>query len=93
MVNFATLKGVDGYRAVFPSVFNGMNDADPERVVRAVHSSVLEGRRPSTEDVQRSADRILNLKPGGLTEQDHQEILAQVRARTARRESPQRSSD
>lgn len=84
MVDFNTLKGVDGYRTAFPSVFDGMDDADAKRVVRAIHSSVLEGREPTTEDVQRSADRILNRRPGGLTTDDVAAIVAENRARLSR---------
>ncbi|OLT55260.1 hypothetical protein BJF89_16020 [Corynebacterium sp. CNJ-954] len=85
MVDFDTLKGVDGYRAAFPEVFDRMSDADTKQVVRAVHSSVLSGREPTAEEMQASADRILNRRPGGLTSADVEEILAQVRQRSRRR--------
>lgn len=84
MVDFNTLKGVDGYREAFPTVFADMSDADARRVVRAVHSSVLEGREPTTEEMQASADHILNRRPGGLTEADVQDIVAEVEGTSAR---------
>ncbi|MGP9723782.1 hypothetical protein ACT3SZ_07195 [Corynebacterium sp. AOP40-9SA-29] len=84
MIDFNTLKGVDGYRKAFPTVFTGMSEADTKRVVRAVHSSVLEGRILSTEDMQISAERILNRRPGGMTDEDVHALLAENRARAAR---------
>ena len=70
MVDFATLNA-------FPSVFADMSDADTKRVVRAVHSSVLEGRELTVEEMQMSADRILNRRPGGLTDADVRSMLAE----------------
>lgn len=84
MIDFNTLKGVDGYRKAFPSAFAGMSDQDAATVVDAVHSSVLEGRILSAEDMQVSADRILNRRPGGLTDEDVRALLAENRARAAR---------
>lgn len=85
MVDFATLKGLDGYRDAFPSVFAGMSDADTKRVVHAVHSSVLERREPTVEEMQMSADRILNRRPGGHTDADVRDMLAENRSSSSRR--------
>lgn len=83
MVDFTTLKGLDGYREAFPSVFAGMSDQDVSTVVDAVHASVLEGRILTTEDMQLSADRILNRRRGGMTDEDVRVLLEQNRARSA----------
>lgn len=84
MIDFNTLKGVDGYCKAFPTVFTGMSEADTKRVVRAVHSSVLEGRILSTEDMRISADRTLNRRPGGMTDKGVHALLTENRARAAR---------
>lgn len=75
MVDFNTLKGVDGYRAAFPTVFDGMSDTDAKKVVSAVHSGVLEGWEPSAQSVQDVADRILSPGP---TMMSRDELLAWV---------------
>jgi cell filamentation protein len=80
MVDFNTLKGVDGYRAAFPAVFDGMSDADAKKVVRAVHSSVLEGWEPSAQSVQDVSDRILRDGPSWMTPEEIDALVAQVTA-------------
>ncbi|MGP5245377.1 hypothetical protein ACTXMA_14580 [Corynebacterium variabile] len=50
IVDFNTLKGIDVYREAFPTVFDGMSDADAKRVVWSVHSGVLSGWEPSAAE-------------------------------------------
>lgn len=80
MVDFNTLKGVDGYRAAFPSVFDGMNDADAKRVVASVHDGVLEGWQPSTTEVQRMADAILSPGSSMMSRAELETLAAEVAA-------------
>ncbi|MGO1553308.1 MAG: hypothetical protein ACTHY6_13060 [Corynebacterium variabile] len=84
MVDFNTLKDVAGYRKAFPTVFENLDESEAKRVVRAVHSSVLEGREPTVEDMQASADRILHRRQGGLTDSDVLDILARVQGSSSR---------
>lgn len=67
MTDFTTLTGINGYRAVFPEVFDGMSDIDVEPIIEAAHSSVLEGWEPTVADMQSLADRSQRDGPSYLT--------------------------
>ncbi|MGP5591180.1 hypothetical protein [Corynebacterium variabile] len=87
MVDFNTLKGIDGYREAFPTVFDGMSDADAKRVVSPVHSSVLSGWEPSTDAVQRTANRILRDGPSSLTSEEIDALVSQLSTAEPRTEN------
>lgn len=87
MVDFNTLRGIDEYREAFPTVFDGMSDADAKRVVSSVHSSVLSGWEPSTDAVQRTADRILRDGPSSLTSEEVDALVSQLSTAEPRTEN------
>lgn len=80
MIDFTTLKGIAGYRAAFPSVFAGMSETDATRIVRAAHSSVLEGWEPTAEEMQSLAADILRPGPSSLSGQEIAEMVAELSA-------------
>ena len=47
----AGIKGIDGYLAAFPNALRGLEGRRLRNVVEAVHSGVLEGWRPTEENV------------------------------------------
>jgi cell filamentation protein len=80
MVDFNTLKGVDGYRAAFPAIFDGMSDTDAKRIVRATHSSVLEGWEPTTADMQSLAADVLRPGRSSMSAQEIADMVADLTA-------------
>jgi len=87
VVDFNTLKGIDGYREAFPTVFDGMSDSDADLVASAVHSSVLEGWAPSTDAVQRVADRVLRDGPSWMTDEEIDALVSQLSTAEPRTEN------
>lgn len=82
MVDFDTLKGIDGYRAAFPTVFEDLDDADATRVIKSVHSGVLDGWEPSASDVQEMADAILGPGPTKMSRAELQARAAELSGNT-----------
>ena len=77
-INYRTLHGIDGYLAAFPNALRGLEGRRLRNVVEAVHSGVLEGWRPTEEDV---ADIAQSRKRGQMTSEEAQAIYDRVRAR------------
>ncbi|MDN6705238.1 hypothetical protein [Corynebacterium glyciniphilum] len=75
MTDFTTLTGINGYRAVFPEVFDGMSDTDAEPIIEAAHSSVLEGWQPTATDMQSLVDRSQRDGPSYLTSVEVDEFV------------------
>lgn len=74
-VDFDTVRGVDGYFAAFPKALEGLAGKRLRAVVEAVHSGVLEGWRPTEEDVAAIAQRS---NKGALTKDEVQEICERI---------------
>lgn len=81
VVDYSTLRGVEGYKAAFPNALRGLEGKRLRAVVEAVHSGVLEGWRPTEEDV---ADIAQSRERGQMSPERAQAIYDQVRARHAR---------
>ena len=77
-INYPTLRGIDGYLAAFPNALRGLEGRRLRNVVEAVHSGVLEGWRPTEEDV---AAITQSRERGPMTPERAQAICDQVRAR------------
>ena len=77
-INYRTLRGIDGYLAAFPNALRGLEGRRLRNVVEAVHSGVLEGWRPTEEDV---ADIAQSRERGQMTSEEAQAICDRVRAR------------
>ena len=77
-INYRTLRGIDGYLAAFPNALRGLEGRRLRNVVEAVHSGVLEGWRPTEEDV---ADIAQSRERGQMTPERAQAICDRVRAR------------
>jgi len=81
VVDYSTLRGVEGYKAAFPNALRGLEGMRLRTVVEAVHSGVLEGWRPTEENV---ADIVGPREHGQMTPERAQAICDRVRARRAR---------
>ncbi|WP_444656976.1 Fic/DOC family protein [Corynebacterium sp. AOP12-C2-36] len=80
-VEFATLRGLDGYRAAFPSVFAGMEGGDDRvarRVVQAAHSSVLEGWEPTDEEMGALAADVRRPEPSRMGAREIEAMVAEL---------------
>ena len=77
-IDYRTLRGIDGYKAAFPNALGGLKGRRLRNVVEAVHSGVLEGWRPTEEDV---ADIAQSREHGPMTPERAQAIYDRVRAR------------
>lgn len=80
VVDYSTLRGVEGYKAAFPNALRGLEGKRLRSVVEAVHSGVLEGWRPTEQDVANIARRK---NRGRLTPEEVQAICDRVDARFA----------
>ncbi|WP_282940475.1 hypothetical protein [Corynebacterium auriscanis] len=74
----AGIKGIDGYLAAFPNALRGLEGRRLRNVVEAVHSGVLEGWRPTEENVAAIAQ---SRERGPMTPERAQAICDRVRAR------------
>lgn len=78
MVDFTTLKGLAGYREVYPDVFSGMSDTDATRVVEAAHSSVLEGWEPTTAEMRSLAADVLRPGPSRMSPEEISAMVGEL---------------
>ncbi|MBF4554396.1 hypothetical protein [Corynebacterium suicordis] len=81
VVDYSTLRGVEGYKAAFPNALRGLEGKRLRAVVEGVHSGVLEGWRPTEENV---AEIAQSRESGQMTSEEAQAICDRVRARRAR---------
>lgn len=81
-IDHSTLRGVEGYKAAFPNALRGLEGKQLRSVVEAVHSGVLEGWRPTEEDV---ANIARSSEHGLMTSERAQAIHDRVRSRHGRR--------
>ncbi|MDN6386532.1 MAG: hypothetical protein L0J86_02480 [Corynebacterium sp.] len=73
------MRGLDGYRAAFPSVFAGMEGGDDRvarRVVQAAHSSVLEGWEPTDEEMGALAAAVRRPEPSRMGAREIEAMVA-----------------
>lgn len=78
VVDYSTLRGVEGYKAAFPNALRGLEGKRLHSVVEAVHSGVLEGWNPTEESVAAIAE---SHGRGQMTPERAQAIYDRVRAR------------
>lgn len=78
MVDFNTLKGIDGYRAAFPTVFEGLDDATTQGVVEAAHNGVLSGWEPTTVEMQSLGEYITRPGPASMSRAEVRQMLTEV---------------
>lgn len=72
--------GLEGYKQAFPNALRGLEGQRLRSVVEAVHSGVLEGWKPTEQDVAAIAHRKTR---GRLTPAEVQAICDRVDARFA----------
>lgn len=69
-INFTTIRGVDQWTATFPAQFEPLNPAQRKRLAEVLALGVHEGWKPTTAEVQDSADYITGKRPK-RTPQEH----------------------